>query len=83
MRQYIVKAIFTTIIELFYYSIIQSNWKTIKDNLYIIIIIYKSVNSLSIYIYMNNFWNNLSDRIKIVYHKIKEKYMNIFLLHKK
>lgn len=32
---------------------------------------------------MNNFWNNLSDRIKIVYHKIKEKYMNIFLLHKK
>lgn len=34
---------------------------------------------------MNNFWNNLSGRIKILYHKIKEKIfnMNAFLLYKR
>lgn len=34
---------------------------------------------------MNNFWNNLSGRIKILYHKIKEKIfkMNVFLLYKR
>lgn len=34
---------------------------------------------------MNNFCNNLSGRIKILYHKIKEKIfnMNAFLLHKR
>lgn len=83
MRQYIVRAIFTAIIVIFLLLLDYSkdNWETVKDNLYNC----NNIQKCKFYIYMNNFWNNLSGRIKILYHKIKEKIfnMNAFLLYKR